>query len=68
MVFYLARYDATNIEAYRTAARRLMCQAVAERHLGNSVGFVDFDTQGIRDAQCSRRFADFSEVFNGLRR
>jgi len=68
VVFYLPEYDAGQIEAYRTAARRLMCQAVGERQVGNDVGFVDLDTQDVRDAQFSRPFAEFREVFNGLRR
>ena len=68
VVFYLAQYDAGHIEAYRTAARRLMCQAVGERQVGNDVGFVDFDTRDVRDPQFSRPFVDFREVFNGLRR
>jgi len=45
-----------------------MCQAVGERNVGNEVGFVDLDSQDVRDAQFSRPFADFPTVFNGLRR
>jgi len=68
VVFYLPEYDAGQIEAYRTAARRLLCQAVGERQVGNDVGFVDLDSQDVRDAQFSRPFAEFRKVFNGLRR
>lgn len=68
VVFYLPSYQADRIEDYRRAARVLMCQAVGERNVGNEVGFVDLDSQDVRDAQFSRPFADFRTVFNGLRR
>jgi len=68
VVFYLPEYDPEQVDAYRTAARRLMCQAVGERKVGNEVGFVDLDSQDVRDARFSRQFVDFREVFGSLTR
>jgi hypothetical protein len=68
VVFYLPTYDPERVDAYRTAARRLMCQAVGERKVGNEVGFVDLDSPDVRDAQFSRPFSEFREVFGNLTR
>ncbi len=68
VVFYLPAYDPEQVDAYRTAARRLMCQAVGERKVGNEVGFVDLDSQDVRDARFSRPFVEFREVFGNLTR
>lgn len=68
VVFYLPAYDPQRIDAYRTAARRLMCKAVGERKVGNEIGFVDLDSQEVRDARYSRPFAEFREVFGHLTR
>ena len=66
VVIYVPSLDPERVEAYRTAARRLMCHAVGERKVGNEVGFVDLDSRDVRDARVSRPFGEFREVFSQL--
>jgi hypothetical protein len=67
VVFYLPDYDPDRQSAYRLAAMRLMCQAVGEWQVGTDVGFIDFDSQQVRDMQFSRPFSEFAGVFGKLR-
>jgi hypothetical protein len=67
VVFYVPEYDPERQSAYRLAAMRLMCQAVGEWEVGTDVGFVDFDSQQVRDMQFSRPFSEFAGVFGKLR-
>ena len=68
VVFYLPVFDPGSMKDYRTAAMRLMSQSVGEREVGAWIGFVDFDSQNVRDMEFSRPFKDFREVFDGLRK
>lgn len=68
VVFYLEDYAPDQIETYRTAARRLMCQAIGERNVGVEVGFVDIDRQTVRDMQFSRPLSDFKEAFDQVQK
>jgi len=66
VVLYLPEFDAEHVESYRIAARRLLCQVLGERKVGQEIGFIDFDDQQVRDMQFSRPFSEFREVFDVL--
>ena len=68
VVLYLPAFDPGRQEAYRVAAMRLMSQAVGEWDVGTEIGFVDFDSQQVRDMQFSRPFTEFAGVFRKLRK
>ena len=68
VVFYLPVFEPGSMQDYRTAAMRLMSQSVGERDVGAWIGFVDFDSQNVRDMEFSRPFQDFRQVFDGLRK
>lgn len=66
VVLYLPEFDGQHVDSYRTAARRLLCQVLGERKVGQEIGFIDFDNQQVRDMQFSRPFSEFREVFDAL--
>jgi hypothetical protein len=68
VVLYLPQFDARHVDSYRLAARRLLCQALGERQVGHEIGFVDIDTQAVRDMQFSRPMREFREVFDAVRK
>jgi hypothetical protein len=66
VVFYLPAIDPEQMDSYRIAARRLLCQVLGERLVGQEIGFVDVDTQQVRDMQFSRPLREFRAVFDAV--